>query len=205
MVSFEFLLAEQADAVGARRPTSGPSTASSALNDRSIPCYERADGTEKNMTDATGSAMDSDWEKAYREFDVSRMTRVQNSAQSWLAGLTSLLGLFSAGVFLNSGSTITDLPSKKSRLYGLPIEKAVFWLAGTLFLLAFLAILSTAFATWGGLGAVDNLSDYEKKCVNNATWCRRWLHTARFLGLFCSLLIGFAALAVLYIRAFPPG
>jgi hypothetical protein len=98
----------------------------------------------KAVVEAAPEAMA--WTRELQDFTTRRLALVQTAAQSWLAVMTTLLGLVSVVAVLNHGTAISELP------IGLLGRAAVFAVAVVVYLLAFIAVVYGALATFGGLG-----------------------------------------------------
>jgi hypothetical protein len=172
----------------------------------------------------------ADWERDYRQFVHGRVERTQAQAQSWLGVMSTLLGLYSAVVVINHGTTINELP------VGSGWRIVVYLLAVLAYGLAVSAVFYGAWATWGGLALGSNhgeakiqesgwfkrnwsptphgeqmpttgrWKDYQKNQFDLADKLRTRLHRSRVLGSFAVFLAATLAMVVLGIGAFvqPP-
>ncbi len=157
-----------------------------------------------------------------QRFVHGRLERYQKAAESWLAILTTLLGLFGAVVVLNGGKAISDLHG------GVDWHVAVFVIAATVFALAFAAIFEGLHATWTGLSGgglttrregwrgvlldqwwpqridVEHLElwKFHNYMQNRPDDVRKRLHRSRILGTLSAAMAGVLALVIVYNSAF---
>ncbi len=168
-----------------------------------------------------GSADDAlAWQKAFDDFMVGRLQRIQSSAQTWLSVITSLLSLFSAAVVVGGGKSIKEIPG------GPAWRSVLFGWAAIVYIIAAAAVVYAASATFGGLSirveGTDSRSrltrlwtpvdppdlshwtyqNYRAKCVAQAPKARKRLHRARILGLAAAGLSGALAFTVLALSTF---
>jgi hypothetical protein len=164
-----------------------------------------------------GENADADaWQAELRTFVHGRLERYQKAAESWLAILTTLLGLFGAVVVLNGGKAISDIRG------GVGWRVAVLAAAAIVFALAFAAIFEGLHATWAGLSGggrrtsteglwgllhdqwsppdldVEHLEwgDFREYMQHRPDEIRARLHRSRIMGTLSAAMAGVLALLI---------
>ena len=170
-----------------------------------------------------GNADADAWQAELQTFVHGRLERGQKAAESWLAILTTLLGLFGAVVVLNGGRAISDIRG------GSGWRAAALIIAAIVFGLAFAAIYEGLRATWGGLsggglwrtpapGLWNRLRDewspgdldlehvtrevFRDYNQRRSNLTRRYLHRSRILGVLAAAMAGALALLIVGNAAF---
>jgi hypothetical protein len=113
-------------------------------NDSTSPLSASGEGQQAVAPEGESEA--AAWEREFQQFVHGRVALTQTGAQSWLAVMTTLLGLFSAVVVVNGSTAISELPVG-------PVGRVlVFGFAVLVYGLTFIAVIYGALATFGGLG-----------------------------------------------------
>jgi hypothetical protein len=111
------------------------------------------------------------WSDDYQKSIHTRLERVHSSAGVWLSVLTTIVALLGSLVLLKGGSLVTEVTATGW------LQALLVGLVSLVFLVAVLALLAGAVATWGGLwdfgGQAQSYSDPE--WFPHITRVARWL------------------------------